>query len=81
MLVFQIVHFPLLDYNISVFIFRCKKSLNKGFHSFKMTCTIPDTQSWPQLTNMCELVCIEYNPTFDLIMPFPCFFNVTRKTS
>jgi hypothetical protein len=38
------------------------------------------------LTNMCELAFIEYNPTrenptFDSIMPFPCFFDVTRKTS
>jgi hypothetical protein len=30
---------------------------------------------------MCELAFIEYNPTFDLIMPFACFFDVTRKTS
>jgi hypothetical protein len=44
------------------------------------TGTIPDTESWPQLTNMCELAFIEYNPTFDSIMPFPCFFDVTRKT-
>jgi hypothetical protein len=47
--------------------------------------TIPDTESWPRLTfnltNMCELAFIEYNPTFDSIMPFPCFFDVTRKTS
>jgi hypothetical protein len=21
---------------------------------------------------------IEYNPTFDSIMPFPCFFDITR---
>jgi hypothetical protein len=33
-------------------------------------------KSWPQLTNMCELAFIEYNPTFDLIMQFPCFFDV-----
>jgi hypothetical protein len=26
---------------------------------------------------MFELAFIEYNPTFDLIMPFPCFFDVT----
>jgi hypothetical protein len=25
---------------------------------------------------MCELAFIEYNPTFDSIMPFPCFFAV-----
>jgi hypothetical protein len=43
--------------------------------------TIPDTESWSQLTSMCELAFIEYNPTFDSIMPFPCFFDVTRKTS
>jgi hypothetical protein len=30
---------------------------------------------------MCELAFVEYNPTFDSIMPFPCFFDVTRKTS
>jgi hypothetical protein len=34
-----------------------------------------------KLTNMCELAFIEYNPTFDSIMRFPCFFDVTRKTS
>jgi hypothetical protein len=30
---------------------------------------------------MCELDFIEYNPTFDSIIPFPCFFDVIRKTS
>jgi hypothetical protein len=31
-----IVHFNLLENNISEFIFRCKKSLNKDFHLFKI---------------------------------------------
>jgi hypothetical protein len=34
--VFQIAHFNLLKNNIFVFIFRCKKSLNKDFHLFKI---------------------------------------------
>jgi hypothetical protein len=41
--------------------------------------TIADTESLPQLTNMCELAFIEYNPTFDSIIPFPWFFDVTKK--
>jgi hypothetical protein len=28
---------------------------------------------------MCELAFIEYNPTFDAIKPFPCFFDVRIK--
>jgi hypothetical protein len=30
---------------------------------------------------MCELPFIKYYPTFDSIMPFPCFFDAIRKTS
>jgi hypothetical protein len=52
---------------------------NKDQIDFKTLCTIPDTESWPQLTNMCELAIIEYNPSFDSIMPFPCFFDVTKN--
>jgi hypothetical protein len=56
-------------------------SVRKRISFRPLVSTIPDTESWPQLTNMCELAFIEYNPTFDSIMPFPWFFDVTRKTS
>jgi hypothetical protein len=40
---FQIVHFDLLETNISVFVFYCKKKFNEDFHLFKIFTSITST--------------------------------------